>query len=974
MKHELSGTRGFGHITVYWLCDPADASCQVKMWWRGALIVEKIMQRQGLEHVCRLPFNVRPEKQTRFVVVGQFLLAFNEKGVYEIAVELNYPEGEINCYRLWPEVPIPPDPIPPSPLPPDSLSAQMEVLTANVEYGVETDLFPYLYMRPWPGTNDVQLCDRFIEYVPLENLFYNALLSLAKEKDRVGMETAAVSYVDRVAPYDGIDQFIGDVDQLPTLLNQLAASYCVLRTPQGIDYARFRREVELLLNMSWATLGKQVNASYFSAQLDRCWHSVFALTIILGDKRSLLDALIKTIVLGHLLMRMFTLQDEVTETETEVEAKINAEVDAEKKDLSDVMTAPIVSLEHGFWTRDRINEGLCATLILPDTLFPLPLVLATVLPPNPMDVVAYAIGDLELVRRRLSGYALGEVSHIENVMKGELLEATCRQLSRVSKKTSERSSSSQSGETLLAGVHSDFLCEAYRSLAASFLITTDTSYGPPTDAMATEKIQVLPNTDKSPQYKSVEKAAQRAQEITSKMATVLARQAEWERATVSLLEHEETVVHRIDGTQNERNVRGIYRWVDKIYKAHVVNYGHRLILEFYIAAPATNFAIEEQNLHGVSLFKPKAPTEFGLNIYTDISIAPDTPSYYATLFAYYGVSEMVLPPQSQKVLSIGFQAGKTPECQDIAIPEGYEATAATISANWNTTSDLSQIFGLVGTLAYSFQTTETPDETAPVKSISLIMQGESGALPFSVALVRKTAVQPGILNYAETLTCMVNLDIVIEPSQSLVQHWQFQAYNAIQLAFAHKQQVYFENSGAIESTSPSRQQFACQYAVKQNLQQQMRQALWERASRTVGAPGLAPINRRRYLQFFEQAFEWNEMAYALSGANGFETNPADLSNQNGLLSAYLQSTSARVLLPVRPEYMFIVPYFLDSGMIWYSENTLTPVNTMSIDMVNELKCCIAKNEHPHSCSKSWEIRVPTAMKAIQDGDELPVFK
>ena len=57
-----------------------------------------------------------------------------------------------------------------------------------------------------------------------------------------------------------------------------------------------------------------------------------------------------------------------------------------------------------------------------------------------------------------------------------------------------------------------------------------------------------------------------------------------ERSTRTIDEFIETNLHRLQAPDG--HVVGLYRWVDKIYQAKVVNYGKRLMFEFLVPEPA----------------------------------------------------------------------------------------------------------------------------------------------------------------------------------------------------------------------------------------------------------------------------------------------------------------------------------------------------------------------------------------------------
>ena len=61
------------------------------------------------------------------------------------------------------------------------------------------------------------------------------------------------------------------------------------------------------------------------------------------------------------------------------------------------------------------------------------------------------------------------------------------------------------------------------------------------------------------------------------------------RTSRILREFEENNKHGYDNRQGESHVTGVYRWVDKIYKNRLVNYGKRLMYEFNVPEPSRFF-------------------------------------------------------------------------------------------------------------------------------------------------------------------------------------------------------------------------------------------------------------------------------------------------------------------------------------------------------------------------------------------------
>src|SRR5690554_5083475 len=80
-----------------------------------------------------------------------------------------------------------------------------------------------------------------------------------------------------------------------------------------------------------------------------------------------------------------------------------------------------------------------------------------------------------------------------------------------------------------------------------------------------------------------------AQEVTTRALERVVQKVGERRTSRILREFEENNKHGFDNRKGETHVTGIYRWVDKIYKNRLINYGKRLVYEFDIPEPARFF-------------------------------------------------------------------------------------------------------------------------------------------------------------------------------------------------------------------------------------------------------------------------------------------------------------------------------------------------------------------------------------------------
>lgn len=145
------------------------------------------------------------------------------------------------------------------------------------------------------------------------------------------------------------------------------------------------------------------------------------------------------------------------------------------------------------------------------------------------------------------------------------------------------------------------------------------------------------------------------------------------------------------------------------------------------------------------------------------------------------------------------------------------------------------------------------------------------------------------------------------------------------------------------------------------------------------------VNEPRYLQFFDEVLEWNEMAYSfyaspgLGAAGGVPELGSLAADDDALFASFLQAGQARVLLPVQPAHVLAFLYFYSAGMLWSAPDRLAPVNPDDIALVNDLKHAGPRQQSPaHRLGPCWQVVVPTSMQVLdascdEGGADLPAL-
>lgn len=889
------------------------------------------------------------------------------KDGYSFTVSEKIPtSGQEKIEPIDPIEPVEPiDPI--KPCPPEKPSQSENTIEILVEKGKYHDLFPFIYMRNWPNISPEERQRRFVDYDGKNsppNSLYNGLIEIKKASQnniRFQMQQLAISFIEgKEFP----DQFIPSINDIKGDIKYFAHLNSWLRQQDQIIFRQLKAKLEDVLKSDWNKFKQYLETENYKQEKDKIWQNFFALVIMLDYHPHILEEFTKILVMCNLLERIIAVAEYSN--------------GGSENTIDD--TSPKTSQE--------IIEAARASIILPQDLFPLP-------PANKGDspskaeakewVEPYAIGDLQIVRQRLLRYELGEVAQIENVLKGERKETTQRKLNRVNESLTNASADLEENETDVRGTKADLLNETLKTLAQDKLTANfdkfDTSYGPPTTVTfnGSWTLENIPGNH-------TKQVRQFAKDITTRTANRIARYVNQVRTLSILDEAEETVIHSFDNRNGTSNIIGIYRWVNKIYGVHVVNYGHRLMIEFFLQNPAESYIKSVLQLQGISQDEPIAPNKLifpdqkhpHLNSYEDV-----TRENYPQLATMYDIQA---PPAEVKIIPIMFEGGEPIDIKKISVPEGYRATSASVTYVVSDDTKI-KLKGFVG--KQQFDIYELPNPL-----LNLTMSNEDLAIPACVMCIADPILLPlpseDSPNSYSSIKYCVNIEVQCDINPEIFKEWQIKTYNAILEEYRKQKADYYDRVRVWQAEIRLHNPLEKRKIEKHELKKACTEKLFSQYFKLVGDsdktsgdenPSQFAVNAPRYIQFFEQAFEWNEITYHFYPHLEGQENQEQLtltaldrySDTDPLFTSFLQAGMARVIVPVRPDYAMLVLYYLSSGMIWPGENALTAINEEFVYLVNELKILPKIDRECNHVSKPWEITIPTSMIMLQDSSNLPHF-
>jgi hypothetical protein len=580
------------------------------------------------------------------------------------------------------------------------------------------------------------------------------------------------------------------------------------------------------------------------------------------------------------------------------------------------------------------------------------------------DARILGIADLLLVEQELLRYQLGEIAHIENVLRSEVrsrrfrttdtMQQTVTATTEVTEEKEQDLSSTQRFE-----LQTESQTVISQSASKDAGLTIHASYGPSVDATANFNMASSTSTQQAHTASS-----SYATEVTNKAVDRVQTRTLTSRTVTTTHEIEEVNRHAFDNQDGAEDIVGVYRYVDKVYSAQIVNYGKRLMLEFIVPEPAAflRYALTNKPVNNVTAVNPEPPGYCLADgtTFVKLQAADITPDKYLYWASKYGAQDVTPPPPSVIIASGSLKSpdqmqsvGDRLLCSDlfdVTITDGYLTHSAFINIYGETQAGDHRVVVQLQEQqsvyvepwddlnAYVLHLQPTPTLTVTVNSI-------------------------GFHNYEILATVFCTL------STEKYQDWQLKTFDSIMNAYNDLKSAYDTaveearlqaSDGAVGGTNPETNRVTEQTELKKaciSLLTGQRFELFDAVQRNIAPYGYPEIDFAEakadgaYIQMFEQSFEWNNMIYLFYpyfwGKKGDWVTIAQLSDNDPLFAQFLQAGAARVQVPVRLGFEQNVLTYLSTGEIWAGDgaiiNTDGGDDTLHLSIIDELKSQTGNN-------------------------------
>lgn len=623
--------------------------------------------------------------------------------------------------------------------------------------------------------------------------------------------------------------------------------------------------------------------------------------------------------------------------------------------------------------------------------------------PSGFGITRLGISDYRRVEQTLCCYVAGEVSHIENVMAREYKERSTRRLRRQEDSTTTSSSTESEQLTDTTSTSRFDIQKEINSVISenknnnlSFGFNTNTSGGKKIPTVGEVSFSLGSNMSNSfsttnSKEDSISEAVNISKDITEKALNRVVSKISSERVNKIIEEFEEKNQHGFDNRKGAEHISGVFRWVDKVYKNQIHNYGKRLQYEFMIPEPAEfhllSKASQAASVGSVPLVMPLDPRTNAFGVLEPIrNSAHILESNYHQWAAAYGA--IVVPPP-KTYLTLGatlnrpddgspWNAGKTVK-SEIIIPDGYSVETVFVGLGASGEIGWNYIDVCAAGVCKRYYE-DYIDKWLFIDSYGFPdLKYMHGSMPISAHFLG---------HQSGTVTYTVRLARKWEP----MKEWQLDTFNAIMSAYEAKLSEYESKKAELETRqdliraeNPAYYRQIENIVLKKNCISYLTGFGYLGQDFTTGSNVsnhqiMQTLQMDKYaasVKFFEQAFEWNLMSYNFYpfywGNKARWQELYTIQNEDALFKAFLSSGMARVIITVRPGFERAVMNYMATGLIWDGGEPPILDDPMFLSILDEL----ANPEY--DIEETWETRVPSTLTVIQaqtialEADGLPCY-
>lgn len=502
------------------------------------------------------------------------------------------------------------------------------------------------------------------------------------------------------------------------------------------------------------------------------------------------------------------------------------------------------------------------------------------------------VADLRIIEQQTVGYVPAEIAHINNTQRGEKNTKVTRRLKKVETLESIISESEVTRETDVQstekfGIENDAYNVQQEENSMNINASVSGSYGPVSATVSggySSSVLQESGNSTSQTY---------AKEIMTRITDRVSNRIRSERSVKTIEEFEEIVTHEIDNS-TEDTKSYVYRWLNKLVRGTLKNYGKRMMFLVDVAHPA-HFYLSRAVKEKPQLNIPTDPRLFKLNneLFNPQMIDP---ANYLSWGRLYNV-KLEAPPEQNFIVSETFSAtsGAVATGKLLPIKKGYQCTLAKVSNTYGTGWPAGhQIRVLVGN-----------------SGVAHFVSGDDFYVPATLWLNGETD-NVAISIMQSAIGYILNVEVHCMVTASAMDEWRNKCYYDILDGYDKLKQEADSKINGFDINAPGLSPGQKVNLIKTEIKKEAIRKLfrcnpfWVNDNYEVGKeyyPNCCAdgINAER-IRFIESVFDWNNMSYELFPYfydNKTQWNKLlDLTDDDPHFESFMRASFASVKIPV----------------------------------------------------------------------------
>lgn len=502
------------------------------------------------------------------------------------------------------------------------------------------------------------------------------------------------------------------------------------------------------------------------------------------------------------------------------------------------------------------------------------------------------VADLRVIEQQTVGYIPAEIAHINNTQRGEKNTRVTRRLKRIESfesliQENEITKETDTQSTERFSVENEAYQVQQEENSWNLNASVSAKYGP---------INATVNggySSSSSETSGNSSSQQYAKEIFTRVLDRVSNRIRVERSVMSIEEFEETVTHEIDNSTQETKSY-IYRWLNKLVRGTLKNYGKRLIFEVQVAHPSSYF-LSRMIKEKPKLNIPDDPRELVIG---GVKFNPQMidKNNYIALSTIYKI-QLETPPEEKIIISETFNStsGSVFQGKLVPIKKGYACKKAIITNSYGTGwPGGNHIAYMIGNSCFAYWNNQ--DDFWTPRTMWLANEKENLAI----------SIWQGSLGY------IFNIEIHCEITQEQLSDWQTKAYYDLLDAYDNLKAQVDSKINEFDPNAPGLPPNKKLEVIRTELKKEAIRKMfrcnpfWVNDKFQVGQeyyPNccLDSANAER-VRFLESVFDWRNMTYELHPyfyANKSQWNKIlDLEDDDPHFEAFLKASFATIQIPV----------------------------------------------------------------------------